>query len=1218
MVVQIQNTYYVGKNQPYETINQAINSIWSALESNNYILPSTNLPDGGNINIVIKGGGKFSGFVIPNNMTVPLKEAGRYLIIKRQEATEDGHLITDNLPVITPSALNGSEITEEDKLIGINIGSNNPNIKIIGIRVTDFVIGVLAEFNSNNLYIDRCFITNNINAQIYVHDTDKLYITNNIVVGGQYGIVAKYIRNLRLYHNTVYLDGYTALDSTTKAGILLQGERTFNNASPSTIYCLANLVYTIGCPAAIYYDEDLKNNRLISNYNNFYSQTALVQLRQDNAQLPEDTEEIVRANYATLPRWRVAGPLGSSQTLFIDANSISVHPVFIQSVSLLSSSFTSIINLNAIDNSPLLSKVPSWYFANDSFYIPSDLDSQSISKDCLLNTRQQPTTSIGANDKKSLNGFFGQDIFTNPLLLDPEKKCDIDSLNIISAQEVSSFYPIIKAGYFWSHEREYYLYGKKGAFKLGYLAVTEFILPGHLNEKKTIDIKVKGVLLTSNDWNLIGNKLYIYHHDNGITSYEDEVSIQGSIKFWHNNGFSNNNVFYLFKIKDGITRFFLPEDYKPGAPVVITDDRISYINNDDLTRREFLVQFDSVSNKNEIIFGGNENLLTNGDFTQTINGRIPTYWIAKPQPLTGEQSVFMLHNSYSYWGDYALALRTNTKPGYVLSPTIKVTEDDSVCLSWHARLPVDITGSTGQPITGLDATYHVGFYNNYNELIPYSVQGSFTVPNTGFNRYCLSFGTSDQVLDLSNNGLNSAPLTFLSTSPISLPDNVTKLELTISGNSNSNISTGAFVILDCIQAEKSVNPSYYHPQPSFNAMTVEFETDLSGQYINNRLNISSVFNENPNGFLYIPELPATIWNGPADPEVTTLHEYRWPDGRLNILPWARLFGKDKLAQKAILSNLPNQPADIIAPYTLPRQAKDSVMTPAVVRVNQDTQFPEGFNVQVVDNFNNPYALRNYVLHVYDKNNNFPGWLSKKHYGAKEQLGSTIYGSLSSNGSVPAFYLPPDSSYVRWVGLVPKPITPISGYSPVLDELSNIVTRYNVNSENNGNITIVGNSGNYVNTNGTGIISGRYMPFTDKSTSYLVLEYPPVAGSVKVYTDAVDLIESFTSPQSFEFSVNYPYGQIQLPGGIVSGQSFTVEYLPKFAYPNPKHRNRIILHNNKLFGSYTGPIQVDYDAELFLELRVADVLNREYVSTFPIVIQNSSLSKVANQTVSFEF
>src|SRR5690606_34027000 len=107
---------------------------------------------------------------------------------------------------------------------------------------------------------------------------------------------------------------------------------------------------------------------------------SLVQLRQDNATLEDDETEIVHNGYVNLVDWKNAGEMGSL-AVAIDLHSISTHPVFIQNLSNLGVSNTSLLDLNLINNSPILEKVPAWYSLVDENYIPLDFDELLISRD---------------------------------------------------------------------------------------------------------------------------------------------------------------------------------------------------------------------------------------------------------------------------------------------------------------------------------------------------------------------------------------------------------------------------------------------------------------------------------------------------------------------------------------------------------------------------------------------------------------------------------------------------------------------------------------------------------------------------------------------------------------------------------------------------------------------------------------------------------------------
>ena len=83
---------------------------------------------------------------------------------------------------------------------------------------------------------------------------------------------------------------------------------------------------------------------------------------------------------------------------------------------------------------------------------------------------------------------------------------------------------------------------------------------------------------------------------------------------------------------------------------------------------------------------------------------------------------------------------------------------------------------------------------------------------------------------------------------------------------------------------------------------------------------------------------------------------------------------------------------------------------------------------------------------------FPGWLSKTYFGAKHQLGDTLFGSLSANGSMNGLYTPPPSSLVRYVGA-----TPLVEHSALAidseDVYSTLKMPYRISDDAQGNVTI---------------------------------------------------------------------------------------------------------------------------------------------------------------------
>jgi hypothetical protein len=1230
MVDILKNIYWVGPNQPYSTANQAVTEIANALAGGDYELPSTDLPDGGQINIVFRYGGLHPPLTIPNDTTGDLADSGRFLIIKMEasfEAGGDDGLVADGMvPTISINAPGVSELAQEDKFIGLDIGSNNPNIKLQNLRVEGFIMGVRIGPNCHNFYMNGCFIVNNLNCQVFMRDLEGAYITNNLIIGGEYGLVVKFVKNIRAYHNTIFLDGVATLtNSGPKAGAIIQGERHFGGTLPS-IFFLGNLVFTIGCPSVIFYDEDTKNNRLITNYNDFFTVgQPLVQLRQDSATL-ENEEEVILQNFYSIAAWSTHEQLGDLVDEFmhpkgLDADSTSIHPVFIANIQNSSYGDVSIIDLTSINNSPILEKVPSWFDSVDLNYIPPDFDETIIAIDSLLNTRESPFTSIGANDAPSANGFFGSDIFTSPLVNNINKICDVDPLVGLTKQNIEMAYPSILAGYFYSNEREYYLYSKKGAYQLGFLARSTFALPGFLSPDKKTTITSRGYEINEEDWDLVNRDIIIYHRKNGIVSNSDEVTIEGWIREWpdlpNTNGFVYQRAYYSFKICDGELDFILPDNFVSNAPVVVTDDRVSYRDPLPLCRRNFSIIFDKERQESKLEFLGNKNLIENPQFNVSTNGLYPQGWDTDEG-----RAVFLAGENFSYIGEQCVAMSTSTVfQGRITSNKIPIISGSPISFSWHAATPRGIITGGFNPrpldnISVLSGEYVYKLYNNHENLVE-TLTGEFVAKDEGYSRYYINFGPDQSIVPENPVDPDEVGITGLNNLPYDIPSNVDSIELTLQAKSAVGF-TGSILIDGC-QAEYNIIPTTYHQEPSYEHMTVEFETSDTNIFVDKRMNLSPYFNQNPNGFLYISDIPAKVWGGPEDLEVTSLHEYRWPEGRIYHLPWARTHGKDKMSYRAHDAEEPMEPYGLIEPFSMPRRAAESFMIPSTLETVQDDLLPEGIMLQVLDDVENPYSLRSYTITALDVNGNFPGYLSKTKFGAKEQLGTTLFGQLNENGAANVFYVPPSRETVRYIGTVPDPETSTaSGNGPTIDDISYIKTRYNCNLINNGNITILGQSGEFHATAGSTIVNGSYYPTNGNDFSYVPLQYPPVFGSVQAIYSGEHFTETIEVRASDQFSVDYVNAQIIFFSDIDRELPITIKYLPKYVYPAPEEPNKIIFHHEYVFGSYTGPIQVDYDAELFIEITAQQPVSGEHTNTFPVIAQNPQLSVVTNSSLSLEF
>jgi len=1217
MADKIKNIYNVGPGSPYRTVNKALEEIANALFGGDFELPSSLLSDGGQINIVLRGANKFLPFSVPDNMTSILVDYNRYLIIKREEYTTSGQVISDKLAVISPDAPEANLLDKEYLVIGCDLGTNNPNIILRGLRVQEFVIGVRSGTNNNNLHIDRCFITNNSNVQIYCRDSDKVTITNNIAVGGQYGVVATNCKRIRSYHNTVFLDGSTALGGEIKAGMILQGERLFGNTSPSTLYNNGNLIYTIGAPAVIYYDEDIKQGRLISDYNDIFALDApLVQVRQDSAQLPDEAQ-IIGKEFYDLLSWTKEAQMSNftddyGAPIGLDQHSISAHPIFITSVNDISYENVSILDLTLLNNSPLLGRVPSWYDETiNGPYIPSDFNTEHIWKDCLLNIREKPFTAIGANDSPSLNGFFGDDIFTSPLDSAIENDCGTDPLISAASQHINMAFPEILPGYFYSHERKYYLYANKGAYQLGYLIKAEFKLPGFL-DKNNLSVKVNGTEIPENDYDIAGRRLYVYTRTSGLTTLDDEVHIDGYIRKWSSGGLALAPVYYRYKFSDAIIKYILPSNFVPSGPVVITDDRVNYRDPIDVVRREFKVEFNEDTQESEIIFGGNKNWIKNAQFDITIDNATPAYWITS----TGSR-VVLAERDFAHIGDWSCALLNGSGIGTLKSNYVPVESGKPLTYSWHSMFP-SVNQSSIVVETGI-LDVDINFYkSDYTILSGSGESYSFTCEPISYQFTRFYATLEDSSGNIPDNIFESeyAPLE-MATGIMQIPYNASYSTIKFSSRDSVDWDPPGWMVVDAVMAEQSNYPTAFIQEEDPLHMTVEFETS-TGKFVDKRMNLSPIINENPNGFLYISDMPASIWGGPETLETTTLHEYRWPEGRLFVMPWARMVGKDKLTQKSYFSSTPTEPLDIIEVFNYPKKAFQAHLYPSTVIAVQGDTSAYGINVQVLDDIGNPYALRNYVLSLHEQNDMFPGWLSKRKFGAKEQLGTTVYGQLNERGTAIAYYTPPSAESVRWVGMTPTPLSNTDAQNSS-DTISSIKTAYAINPDNNGNITIFGKDSRYIKISDDTPITGTYSIISDNSTGpYVTLQYPPVFGTVSIYVDNTKYFETYGDPQNLEYLVDYENAQIVLSRSTDTLSEVYVSYLPRYAYKDPTDDNTIVFHHNKIFSGYSGAIEIDYDAQIRLEINAHLPMSGEFVDSYYIVAQNSKLSSAFNNSDALEF
>jgi hypothetical protein len=1142
-------TYNVDPNGGIPTIQQAINSVVSDLA--NGTVPTEDI-------FIFVADGTYAGFTIPNGGLISLMGTSFRLIIKPKES--------NYFPVIDFNKGSNTQV------IGADIGSANPNVTIEGLRFQFFAVGIRSSLNSHNPKINKCIVANCRNTGIFIDQCNNAQILQCVVTNGDYGIVGRLCKNLALIHNTVFLNGAIATKvGEAKSAIWCQLANDYGNGLTDTgkLYLVGNIAWNLAGATLSLFNQDVeRSGAIISNYNDF-----VIGQQQKYITIEDGA---FHTTGGSSPR-RFITSLGAWKSLGFDLNSKAEDPRFISPVKIGTGRSKYAIDLNLLPNSPVRGLVPNFItnVSVSSLYLPNYVDSTDLRTDILNNVRQSTYTTAGANDRQSTNSFFGSDVFSSPLDITGNANCGANPIVDIISKKLDMWYPKYKTGFFYSFDREYYLYARKGCSYIGELAVTKFNLPYRVDRRLPVVLYVNGQKVSSSDYlDIIGDEIHLYHKNLGISSGDEEIELQysiPSIKTAEGSYLSSSQTYTRFKIKDGKTRYFLPKSYVARGPVIITDDAAYASNHDLVTNREFAVVWDKAYQAAEIVFHKNQNLIQNAQFDYFPSG-LPIRW-ASTGAIVEEGTL----PNYSVAG----ANLCNIYPSGYIQQELPITSGQSV-FSWYSF-------TTGTSSGNLE----IKFYDGQNKDLGYIINKQFNT-NQDWKRYYVVIGPSGT----SENLTIPEDYQYVELDRIHVPENSDTASIKLSPLGNQSLKVSA------AQYEHESYPTYYHRQPYGGEMTVEYETSNSLDYIDSAQAMASTITTQNEGFLYIPELPASAFSGPADLSITTLHEWRWPEGRRNLLPWGRTAGKDKLRRRTIntFHAYPQKSDHPVSPVFKTPGIKDIELIPSTVYINQGDEAGVTFTINVTDENGNPFANASFSAFITDEYQRFPGWLHKKYFGAKQQLGPSIFGKLDSGGNVCLTWVPPAKENVALVTNTPYPTsTAQNGQS-----ISIIRTKYPVNLDYNGNVSILDNNGNLLNKL-TDVIKGIYRPAFGASQSVITLEYPPKLGSMSVVVDSEYLTEVYTStPESNQFYIDYSNGILYLKG---RRPNVYLEYTPTYTFINQNDLYKIILFHDKVFAGYDGPITVGHDLIIKLTVNVLDYsTNSEVTREFDLVALNHVLTE----------
>lgn len=1150
--------YSVNAEGPVSSIQSVIDLIAAELSSSPVIERD--------IEISI-GSGSYAGFTIPDACLFPLFNTSYRLVIKSQG---------EYFPIID------FNYSGESQYVGIDIGSGNPNVTIRGLRVQYFAVGIRAGLNSHNPIVHNCIVNNNRNVGIFFEQAAQSQAVQNVIVNGDYGIVVRLCKSAALIHNTIFMNG--AISTNTGKSVSCVWAELANDyggglSDSGKLHLIGNIAWnTTGRCLTLFAQDVEREGCIVSNYNDLVigdpDQFIAV---EDNA-FYLGSQSSPRVYFTSLTQWK---------QLNKDLNSKSEDPKFISPVKIRRGKNSFAIDLNILPVSPVLGMCPSFAYdsASAAFWLPSYFDSSLVAKDILNKNRSQSGTAAGCNEKPSSSGFYGQDVFSNPLDNNLVKDCGIDPLSNILFKNIDLWFPKIQRGYFYSHEREYYLYSRKETRTLGELAATTFVLPAPISHNRPIQVSVGDDILDTTYYDVIGNKLVLYHKDTSIVNGDEEVQIKGDISNWNGTSFIYNSVLYRFKILEGSTKYYLPSSYVPVGPVVITDDRSYPTDSDYISNREFALKFDTDEQKSEIIFANDSNKIINSNFD---------YYDSNRNPL--------------FWQSYLSTVQVGQAPHYaVAGQNIAIVPDQGYI---KKVLPLsclcDYTFSFHAMSFGSGTlNWHLDYYDSNYDTLGAPETGSLE-PHSIWHRYSMVFSTGEAD---TRSIVPQLPYPCTDLGMYEPPTRAAYVGIKLSHSYNPAYTGDLH--LDAIQYEVGKVPSLYHRKHYYNELTVEFESETSDHFIDTHMSMSPVRNLISDGFLYIPELPAEIYGGPAYPAITTLHEWRWPEGRRNILPWSRTKGKDKLRKRPYrrFNTIPQPKPEIISPVNFTAGPQDIELVPSQPTAVAGDQVGVGFSLRANDTQGNPYANAFMTVSVLDFNLRYPGLLSKRTYGLKEQLSTSVTAKTDNSGSVSLSWIPPDTEAAVYIGSVPAP----SMISSLGERMAVIKTDYPVSLENYGNVLILNYLGQPMSLKGD-LVKEIHTPVYGADSSTARVKYPISPGSITVIVDGKTLNQNqINLLDSDQFFVDYENATVTVKGRVAN---ISIEYIPSYVFVSQVDPYKIMIYYDKVFGSYNNTITLSYDFSIKLRVILQDATNQTTLQReFDLVAQNylAARSSVYNTT-----
>lgn len=1139
-------TYLIGPNQAYRSLAEGL----AALQADQGTTPFTQAQE-----LVIVEPGTYEGLRIEAGSLTPTSTARLWI-----------RGATGVRPVITESENLGS--------IGVQVGNNVPYVGLQSLRFASLTNAVVFGANSHRGIVDKCDFRNaGRNTAIWFYQADECQVSNSLVVNARHAVAAQQVKSVALLQNTLYNAEGSESEPTYLVYLDLQ------DGDPGLAYLYNNIFFSRGSYGLLCYRDQLAYLR--SDYNNWYFPAAEVLPSQKVlSALVEQRERLdtgVTRSFAV--RLKPINPQSAGDQLawqFLsnqDGNSRAQDPALLQNPNQGSQTTPSPVGaptsyaMVTAGAAPLcgdlLDLLPSWA---DATLLCKDIDGDS----------RGTTTSFGAYEVYTNASYDVDDAFADPEPADCNPQDPIDVVADRYQASVPTWSPKVHRGHFFSRDMGYHLFSQKRGVYLRDTYRTTFALSCLLDSVEQILVSGEDVTSTAT-WEIDGYTFVVHHY--GLDTSDTDVLVRGTTKEWDdtNQAFVYRTVEHRWNADDGMRSYVLPSNPKPGHPIVVTDDLLAPTDSLDMAQ-EFRTVYDPVRDQTSVEFGGAKNLWANPDFAYTDTGvaRITDVFTGSVNTYLPEEYELYQGGNLGVAGRFGagsnhpenLPLRAGKDllvgPGTSwVGQRIKVDPDQPYVFSaYGCSLSTTETGEVRATVEFFDwDNQSLGSYGPYATYLD-PATGSPTWKRFGFQLAATADSTPGR-----------PPLSTrmeVISERVPIPSSASRAFLRLHRGQGEG-----HVALDAIQFEQGYQPTAFTRIPRGYDLTIEYEEGDSRFYEVKDLNLQPMRHGFNSGFLSILPVPARHWDADAPEFATTLSDYRWPWGRINLLPWARTDGFSKYHRRVWFSTHDRrEPRDGVA-------VGAEVAYPTRIRTNpaliEAVQGSVGtlFAVEVHDEEDNPYAFGPIRATISDATGEFPGYLNRTEWGYPVELGQTVRTHLNEAGMQVFRWIPPDD--VAYRGDKPTIQTSTGGYG-----YGYVRTRYRPYRENHGGVVLQDQYGTGVGLEGdpvTGAFLGRY--HSDGLTRVRLPRFP-VEGSVAVYvsdtgTHDLRLLEQHYPPLfDKHFHVDYRTGTISVSG--VWEQMIKVAYKPRLAWMDPAYERRIYLDKRAL-DQATGDIAVHYDALL---------------------------------------